>query len=144
MTAFPLRSGMTNAWHVAARTELGATYNDVSCNENRHASVGFASVVRAGLLASLSPGEYALLRKGFVAAILATDSAWKIDNCAYTTARVCRPNTKGLSPCQSHLKSKVLTIAASFSGGAQVPAVPCRGALLRRRRRPPRALARLR
>lgn len=67
--------GLTNAYHVHARTPLGILYNDISVNEQHHAAVGFACVARAGLTGTLTPGEYTCFRKVFVAAVLSTDSA---------------------------------------------------------------------
>jgi hypothetical protein len=67
--------GLTNAYQVKTRSPLALRYHDSSVLENHHACVGFTLLERAGLLVRLSGGEYGEVRKSFVAAILATDSA---------------------------------------------------------------------
>ena len=78
--------GVTNAYLCNARDPLARRYNDVSPNENHHASVAFELLDATGLLRGLSGADARALRKSMVAAILATDMAAHKELLARVTA----------------------------------------------------------
>ena len=65
--------GTTNAFQVNTCSPLALRYNDASVLENHHAAAGFAALMRCRVLTGLNPDELRTLRRGFVAAVLATD-----------------------------------------------------------------------
>jgi class 3 adenylate cyclase len=65
--------GTTNAFQVNTCSPLALRYNDAGVLENHHAAAGFAALIRCRVLTGLTPDELRTLRRGFVAAVLATD-----------------------------------------------------------------------
>jgi hypothetical protein len=80
--------GTTNAYQVNTGSALAIRYNDASVLENHHASTGFTLMERAGILRHLTPAEFRAARKTMLAAILATDSAWR-SACVVAQASAC-------------------------------------------------------
>ena len=67
--------GTTNSYQVATGSVLALRYNDTSVLESHHAAVGFTTLQRSRVLATLGAEELQCLRRTFVAAVLATDMA---------------------------------------------------------------------
>eukprot|EP00002_Diphylleia_rotans_P029267 TRINITY_DN5950_c0_g1_i4.p1 TRINITY_DN5950_c0_g1~~TRINITY_DN5950_c0_g1_i4.p1 ORF type:complete len:1360 (-),score=279.66 TRINITY_DN5950_c0_g1_i4:394-4473(-) len=67
--------GVSNSFEVNSKSPLALRYNDVSVQENHHASVCFTLMrdPANNILANLQPDEYKEFRKTTVASILATD-----------------------------------------------------------------------
>lgn len=67
--------GLSNAFHINARTPLALLYNDQSVLEHHHAASAFRILERPDLniLGSLSTGEYRAVRQRLTLGILATD-----------------------------------------------------------------------
>ena len=69
--------GLTNAFHINAKTEMALTYNDISCLENYHASKLFNTIKNdsTNIFENLNTNDYKTIRKRMVSEILATDMA---------------------------------------------------------------------
>ena len=67
--------GTTNSFQVNTCSVLALRYNDTSVLESHHAAVGFSTIQRSRLLAGLDAEELRVLRRTFVASVLATDMA---------------------------------------------------------------------
>ena len=67
--------GTTNSFQVNTCSVLALRYNDASVLESHHAAVGFTTIQRSRLLAGMDVEELRVLRRTFVASVLATDSA---------------------------------------------------------------------
>merc|ERR1712232_824046 len=67
--------GVTNAFRIAMRDDVALTYNDVSVNENLHASLLYQTLKQDGceVLGNLSKVQDSTIRKMVVSSILATD-----------------------------------------------------------------------
>ena len=69
--------GLTNNYHINARTDLALTYNDASCLENFHCSFLFKIIQKDenNIFEKLSVDNYKNIRKRMISQILATDMA---------------------------------------------------------------------
>ena len=67
--------GTTNSFQVNTCSVLALRYNDASVLESHHAAVGFTTIQRSRLLAGMEAEELRVLRRTFVASVLATDMA---------------------------------------------------------------------
>jgi hypothetical protein len=69
--------GLTNAFHINAKTDMALTYNDISCLENFHASKLFNTIKNdsTNIFENLNTNDYKTIRKRIVSEILATDMA---------------------------------------------------------------------
>ena len=69
--------GLTNNYHINARSDLALTYNDASCLENFHCSFLFKILQKdeTNIFEKLSVDNYKNIRKRMISQILATDMA---------------------------------------------------------------------
>jgi hypothetical protein len=70
--------GVSNGFMVASASDLALAYNDQSVLENFHCTTTFRLILNdptCNLLSSLSPHQFAEVRKSIIACILATDPA---------------------------------------------------------------------
>eukprot|EP00002_Diphylleia_rotans_P025555 TRINITY_DN5053_c0_g1_i1.p1 TRINITY_DN5053_c0_g1~~TRINITY_DN5053_c0_g1_i1.p1 ORF type:complete len:1348 (+),score=245.05 TRINITY_DN5053_c0_g1_i1:52-4095(+) len=67
--------GVNNSFEINTKSPLAMMYNDISVQENHHASTGFSliSQMENNILENMQPEEYKEFRKIVVTAILATD-----------------------------------------------------------------------
>lgn len=67
--------GLTNNFHINARTELAITYNDASCLENYHCCKLFSTLQKdeTNIFEKLSVNDYKGIRKRMISEILSTD-----------------------------------------------------------------------
>jgi hypothetical protein len=85
--------GVTNDFRVGRRDEGAITYNDVSVNENMHCAITYKALQTESCnwQEGMSQEQTALIRKGFIDIVLATDMAFHFKN---------------LSAMQGHIEAK--------------------------------------
>ena len=82
--------GLNNGYHINASTELGMTYNDISCLENFHASFLFKIIRKDenNILEKFSVQNYKTIRKRMISQILATDMAYHGEICSKIRTKI--------------------------------------------------------
>ena len=82
--------GLNNGYHINASTELGLTYNDISCLENFHASFLFKIIRKEenNILEKFSKQNYKTIRKRMISQILATDMAFHGEICSKIKTKI--------------------------------------------------------
>jgi len=82
--------GLNNGYHINASTELGITYNDISCLENFHSSFLFKIIRKEenNILEKFSIQNYKTIRKRMISQILATDMAFHGEICSKIKTKI--------------------------------------------------------
>ena len=82
--------GLNNGYHINACTELGLTYNDISCLENFHSSFLFKIIRKEenNILEKFSTKNYKTIRKRMISQILATDMAFHGEICSKIKTKI--------------------------------------------------------
>ena len=82
--------GLNNGYHINASTELGITYNDISCLENFHSAFLFKIIRKEenNILEKFSVQNYKTIRKRMISQILATDMAKHGEICSPINSKI--------------------------------------------------------
>ena len=82
--------GLNNGYQINASTELGLTYNDISCLENFHSAFLFKIIRKEGnnILEKFSIQNYKTIRKRMISQILATDMAFHGEICSKIKTKI--------------------------------------------------------
>ena len=82
--------GLNNGYHINASTELGLTYNDISCLENFHSAFLFKIIRKEenNILEKFSIQNYKTIRKRMISQILATDMAFHGEICSKIKTKI--------------------------------------------------------
>ena len=82
--------GLNNGYQINASTDLGLTYNDISCLENFHSAFLFKIIRKEenNILEKFSIQNYKTIRKRMISQILATDMAFHGEICSKIKTKI--------------------------------------------------------